>query len=906
MAIQKIDGITIDGGNKAFGGYIYSFDLQVGVGPDISKIVIDFISEDGTYSTPILSTKQSYAIGVGNIFTDDFYAIKWENKKTRSGKILSVTFFDSSILLDNLWVGLNWKMGNKNQNPPSNLILVGQQFHPCDVNEDGVYDNFDLAELVYDEFDPCELRCPADTNLVKPIIDSCNLKTATEIFAVKYNFKMLLTEIANKRITVNPPVNTNDFYWATHTGTLREVLSQWCAEFGWTFFWEKGTLNFLDVSKPPKINMPTFANIDSVNSMQTLEGTFSRGCISHFAEPGILQKQDCSQPQPVLLTCLTLQDLFGSVYNPQSKALIFTQDTEGSPDSSGNVALPSASPKDGNSYLEYQDDIFKNGVEIHKFEESVVCAYYGEKIRNLYNFYNYYGINNDTIANTLLNKQMDRIGNLKIVKVLSSAINTSLFNKLVQDTLDDGTQVMSQDDSQLFLKNKGYFVLGYFDEEHLKKVFNVEHTLATEFFGQHYIRAMRTPTFGKNPQIIPGGGTYYSSLATDARDLPFTAFRPTSTSKVAKLVQTFAQKQANKFKTYGTKLSDKGRWEGEDGPRKLLKSIVYFHKNPIWSPTNELLDYFAPIYKQKVPLLPKVLNVDPNLLVRFLNAADGTPLVKAEDLVNIKLIAFYPVNFSFTTTITENPDEEFPHYIEDVAPFALSAYGLLSKTCVACDIDDIRIFTPGGASVQFEISPEFNWELREVDPTVAATSPHYQVYLAPTIQGRGFVPKTESVYISPAPDINSQGSVASSGRGIFSGQISPSSTSSQGVLKTEYNVQDINRSIIKFINSLQSPSCIIPDNLLLAAHQEFNVNLNFSILSPFVSQEFELYGVTLQSGFKISDGLEALKVRIDENGVKTNITIGNTKFTPPSPEFLQRKVEFELRSDVRYGRPNPW
>jgi hypothetical protein len=105
---------------------------------------------------------------------------------------------------------------------------------------------------------------------------------------------------------------------------------------------------------------------------------------------------------------------------------------------------------------------------------------------------------------------------------------------------------------------------------------------------------------------------------------------------------------------------------------------------------------------------------------------------------------------------------------------------------------------------------------------------------------------------------------------------------------------------------LNTNTCGISEELLEAAHREFNERLAFDISKPLVTNEYSLYGITFPSKIKIKEGLEKIKIRIDENGVKTNITIGNKNFVPPSPEYLQKKVEFALRADIRYGRRNPF
>ena len=110
MAYPKIDQITV-GNNpagRAFGGYIYSANMQVGYQANPSTLILNIISEDGSYNISKDDLKLNDSptpINIGGLILN-FYLLKGNISKSTSGKTLTVTYIDQSTLLDRVYVGL--------------------------------------------------------------------------------------------------------------------------------------------------------------------------------------------------------------------------------------------------------------------------------------------------------------------------------------------------------------------------------------------------------------------------------------------------------------------------------------------------------------------------------------------------------------------------------------------------------------------------------------------------------------------------------------------------------------------------------------------------------------------------------------------------------------------------------
>ena len=932
MPIYKIDDIKINGKNQAFGGFIYNLQAQIGVAGDPTRITVAFFNETGDFLEPELSVTKGYRIEIGNLLNGNFFPVTRDIARSTGDRVLKVQFVDGSCLLNRVYVGLYKRHGDENTQIPG-LIIVGKEIHPCDINEDGVFDSKDVLELQMRGQDPCELRCPTDTSNREPVLEDCVNKEITDIFDVKYSFRDLLDAIQGKsssaqnpraisipydddqgnKIDVpvllpghaaikpargtaikikNIPSNINETYKASYSGRLRDVLKSWCSDFGWSFYWENDSLNFVDTRQRAKPIELDFENVQSINDHKTIEGTVSRGFISQYLEPGIIAKTECEESRPYLLKCLNLADLFGERYKPSWAAVAETQGDVSLGDTPFNAlgALPDPSNSNNdNNQIEYIDDFDTQGMPIRSFEASCVMSFYSEPLRHLYNLWEYYQIKDSNAAFQAIGKWMDRLGQIKIVNVFSETSSEGLkkkFNMLLNDNFNTKEDVLSKEERQSVIDNKGYFVVALKNRPDvnyslLNRQFSIEENLATGFIGCHWYRAYVAPFLGETPQIFPNG-QYFGALATNIKDLPFANFNHSFKSSVSKMVSSFVQRQRNDFRQYGMLKFSQSYLQNVS--KKLVRSMLYNRKETSdrWSPLKNTSTSLDAVLQETQKLMFKKIDIsnfgDAELRALVTNE-DGVQVVNNNLFNKLELYIFYPGELKITSDFVENPNEENPSYTESNQPFGLAQTGLTSKKCVKYTVKGVSIYTPAGGSVQFDETPEFKWLSRDLD-NQEFTNPSYKIYVTNSCKNRGILSKTEAVLINP-PDSNKE------------------------TMEIDFTVKQLTNDSTKFIARLDN-KCRIDPQSLEDIHDKLAENLDFSIDEPIRTKSYSFYGLKLPKPLTIKDGLESMSISVDgQGGVITEISIGNSLYTPPSPDAKEKMLEQAAMHGYWNYRKNP-
>jgi hypothetical protein len=922
---NTIDKVNINGRNKAFGGYIYSVDYQVGLLDSPTTMSVQFVNESGEYQLPELSILKSYKISIGNIVSSNFYAVSYEKSETSQGRLLSVNFVDGSHILDRIWVGLYKRMGDHTTNVPG-LLIVGREMHPCDSNQDGVFDQKDVDLIRWNGVDPCELKCPNSDDDLEPVVDKCVQREIVEIFDVKYNFDDLLDALEGKtqayqgnrqvqtiisndqaagshsvtltlpdakrntnpnifnRVKIkNRPKNTNPFFFKDYNGTLREVLKNWCADFGWSFFWENDSLNFIDTKTRPKINLQAFSNLESRSESATLEGTVGRGYASYYSQAGIESETDCSKLQTLLLRCLSLRDLFGDYYKPSWAAIKYNQGDYSSLGAASSLYPPTPDPanSDPNDQVIYRDDVFKAGIPIASFEKSVVLSKYSQTLRNLWNLWNLYGIKTAQDAFNSKLKWLDRLGQIKILSVLSNDFLSDKFNRIKGDEpLGKGNGSNRRIIPESLVKNMqdygGYLVLVLknrpteFPQGMLAKQFEIEQRLANDYFGHHWYRAFTAPPY-QDPQFYPSA-QYIGALSTNVEDIAFTNFNHTHGSVISKMVSSFVQRQKADYRRYD--LMKYGQSYATNIAKKNVRSLVYFNRNAdsYWAPNSKAglevssaFDKYEPISIKEVDI--QDLSIE---LKRFLATESGVTGVSDDLLKNLGLFVFYPSptesGITVTPELTDHAIEEKPQHLEGTEIYSFATGGLLNNKCVKYTIEGVSVFTPQGGSVLFSNQGDaFRWSAR-APSDVEFDKPVYKVMAKTSQKNRGIIPKTQSSLVQVADT---------------------------GSIRVDYGFSNIDKDASLLLNKLSS-ACVIPESELEKIHETVSNNLNFSVSEPFKSYQYRIYGLTLPSSISIKDGLESIKVRVSDAGISTDITMSNKLFTPQSQDLIYKALELGL------------
>jgi len=306
---------------------VYAADLSGG-GQEPYSLRLNYIDSKDSLDFE-LNTTVPITVTIGSFFTFRGYAVSSTKKQSvSSGFTRELNLVDTSIILDKFFVGLKGKYGGVAQpfirrssnlaatNVPSNinlnnlystpkvdpntndlavflsdpsdsnLILVGSYIDPC-LNEDG--------DLVKDQCDPCSPEPQSNIDCAK----SRNF----EILDVDYSFSELLTAIKEKNINFLGISNYPNDYRNQYTGSLREVLNNWCQDFGWTFYWDGDNLNFFSLSQGiniDNINLENSLNckIEEFSESKSIEGVKKTVNIAYFGKAGEVKNYTCSTSSP--------------------------------------------------------------------------------------------------------------------------------------------------------------------------------------------------------------------------------------------------------------------------------------------------------------------------------------------------------------------------------------------------------------------------------------------------------------------------------------------------------------------------------------------------------------------------------------------------------------------------------
>lgn len=940
MAFHKIDDIKINGKNMAFGGYIHEAKLDVGLADKATEVVLSFVSRSGDFQEPTLSLNDSYSISFGNIFSDNFYAIEF----LTNGKTMDVTFIDGSSVLDRIYVLLRHKMSPSNLASTSGIIVVGREIHPCDEDEDGKFDDKDALMLQLDKEDPCKVRCPNAHEEEQSIVTECLVKEAKEIFEVKYSFSDLLHALSGKEspaisgerkfatrdssgapssvtlpalTSINPthksstisvasvPASYNDGYLTTYTGTLRSVLSSWCSDFGWSYFWEKGKLNFIDTRNRPRINFTDFSDIASKTVSKSLRNTVARGTYSHYSESAVESTGECSKARAYLLKCLTLKELFGDFYNPLVGALAIKKQ---------NLVFGKVST----GFVKKQkldDDVFTDGIPIELFEPSVVCAYYGQKTRETFNWFKMYGIEGPIAAAQLIGKRLSRLGGIVFRQVFDKSDKALYELAMLQSDATAAAgqtppakpifpeKIMSADEKIDFEAKNGYLIIAEITAPaakidslsiRLSNQFMTEQDLARNFLGKHWIKIYRAPGDAiKAPEVIPNT-QYLASDALVMTSLGFSVFSHTAGSYVDSMCAAGNLVSRNE-RAQQLGLDGAAQRTAQVTRGNLIKSILYHEKNAVWEDSDltndKLVERIEGFCKDSFFEIP----VDTKVLRKAF--PDPAPKAGAADTRELVLIAAYPriggvAAPSFSTSKNEGDDN--PNINQMVGDIISTSYGLLGKATITYAVNmpggGLNMKMPTASSYHLDEHPDFSFGepgrayVNPLEaPPQATSAPRFKVFVSTTSSSALFIPKMESVNLTTAP--SEKGKLPN-------------------VMRVEYIGNELQRLTLRKLNLLNGVTCRIPEGILLQAHLKAVNNMDFNAAKESETRRYQLFGLKIAKPISIKDGLESLSVSVSSRGVFTDIVVGNSLFTPISSNYANFQVESRINQAVSNSLPS--
>ena len=246
----------------------------------------------------------------------NFNGIIWSYniKETAGEKILQVTLIDNSVVLDRHYV-LLWKRG-----------LLGN--FGIAQTKDKIFDFSDESMLVpqkketltgfsYISFEEKDLGSIKKSS-TSYALQNGGARVGNLIMVGREKFANSECDIPDTYYTFNDlklqvPANmrsapSNSTWKSTHEGTLREVLSSWCSDLGFDYYWDysSNSIVFFDVSRGiATIPNVTASNIISKEFSSSMEGTFRHYGIGYTAMPKSAVKTITGSKSVVILSQLS-------------------------------------------------------------------------------------------------------------------------------------------------------------------------------------------------------------------------------------------------------------------------------------------------------------------------------------------------------------------------------------------------------------------------------------------------------------------------------------------------------------------------------------------------------------------------------------------------------------------------
>lgn len=493
--IESIPNVSI----PSVGLPILSLDFSNGGAQSPSSLTVVFIDENGIYPSEsslksLLTVDSTVKIDIGD-FVFIGHPIRYDIQNSDSGKVLTIKYVDSSILLDNYFVGLT----NVHLNASiGNIIIIGDEFQEY---EDINIDSYDLCN-------PCEPVNPGSEASEKQLLEIANRKIQTSILQVKYTFDDLLSRlpIPYSFVGEKPRTNADEKYKNSYTGSLREVISSWCSDYGLTFFWDNGKVVFVNVKNGVSIDTSSISDerIISNSYGYSLENSVSKGISLGFQKEGQEADYSCS---------------------------------------GGLTRRLAAFPLRLSDIISDKSNIFQSYENYERMEAMCILSMYSRALRNNYVYWIKEGITSPEIASTKRDSIIRLLGSLIIKEVLWSNAPTSTgkaaYNKLLGD--------MPEEERLDFVNNHGYFIIAESSEGLLEKYQEFEENLAKDFIGKYFFKRFDTPYNEDEMSITcPDSHNYYKTKSTTI--FPFADLVPDSILKASELFQQTFDSRNGKVK----------------------------------------------------------------------------------------------------------------------------------------------------------------------------------------------------------------------------------------------------------------------------------------------------------------------------------------------------------------------
>lgn len=294
-----VQNITVGGSQSYGGGLAYNLNVEVSKDTSPTKATLQVVNKNGVYNDIQLSTTNLTTIQAGS-YSIKMCPIAYKVTEKAGQKIMSVTFEDGSVILDKIYVGLLGEF----------MSITGERTYRGTIQ---YFSQAAAAEITY--VNTCAYikvggaaqSLPGNVIIMgQEIIDPRNPCGTNNI---KYTFNQLITAIRAKGIIVDP-FASNDHYYQQYVGNLRQVLASWCADYGFSFYWDNDTLKFIDCTQKININAVIPDNTETLSYGKSLEGSYKQIGVAAFRKGREEQSATATSYRLLFFRCLRMTDLF--------------------------------------------------------------------------------------------------------------------------------------------------------------------------------------------------------------------------------------------------------------------------------------------------------------------------------------------------------------------------------------------------------------------------------------------------------------------------------------------------------------------------------------------------------------------------------------------------------------------
>jgi hypothetical protein len=532
----KVPSIQVGGGDKLYNGKIYYFDYKFNFGDSPNILQVNVIEEKGNYSLPKIDLTEKKSVMLDGFDLGQMIAFKYKKRVSSQGNVLEIYFIDETYVLDKIFIGLvsrhgwsdafdtinkeysektyeeliklrkwgekpkDWSSSSSSpfQNKNGNFYLIGRLFHPCDTNKDNLI-SFDEATN-FDYCDPCP-ACPEDKYETR-----CQELTYTQIFEVGYSLKDLEDMFNEKPVDVDGINITIDFamikdqqlgkksakqsFYRDYSGTLREVLTAWCNDFGliWWYDPPNQTIKFLDVSQKEielksddVINKYKNKNLISYEMEKTSENTVKNAVISWYQRGGEKAEYTCEKATTVVLSALYGADFLGNRFRETLRGT----ELNANHDVLGAI-LGAYNPILRNVFWQRQAYDLRSASD---YAEMIIDLTSG--ISSSSSSFGSSSSSGEDDDPAIDNKTIYEMGNAKILAVIAKPVveGASAFHNSVKNKWEElsTNPTLSEYEIKKIREKNAFFIVTYMDEDALEKRLELESEVY-DFVGKFFVR----------------------------------------------------------------------------------------------------------------------------------------------------------------------------------------------------------------------------------------------------------------------------------------------------------------------------------------------------------------------------------------------------------------------------------